>query len=165
MPAIRRVKPGEGLRFRKIRLRALADSPSAFGSTLAEASTRPPEYWEQRTADGAAGEDSVLFVAEADERWLGVVGGITDTTGVELISMWVEPAYRKIRLGRQLVDQILVWARERNADYVSLCVSDGNESAIKLYELCGFRLTGRSQPLPSNPSTLEHFMRLDLKQD
>ena len=77
-PVVRRVRPDEGLRLRALRLRALADAPSAFGSTLAREEAFPDDVWQERATSGAAGEDRVTYVAEDGDRWVGMATGLMD---------------------------------------------------------------------------------------
>lgn len=165
-PSIRRIRPDEGPALRTIRLQAIADSPIAFGSTLAETEGRPAEYWEGRARGAAAGQDNILFVAEDAGTWVGLAGGYVDDeradASPDLISMWVHPAYRGRGIGRRLVEQVVLWAREREAPRVVLWVTEGNDSAAGLYARCGFRDTGGRQPLPSHPGMVEREMELRL---
>jgi hypothetical protein len=75
-PVIRRIRPDEGPRQRAFRLRALADAPMAFGSTLAREEAFTDDVWRQRAERGASGADNVTFVAEQDGRWLGIATGL-----------------------------------------------------------------------------------------
>jgi ribosomal protein S18 acetylase RimI-like enzyme len=147
-------------------MEALADSPPAFGSTLAETATRPAEYWERRAADNAAGDGSVLFVAEDADGWCGLAGAYLDeqdSNSADLISMWVRPSCRGQGLGEQLVEAVVAWARERGLRQVALWVTESNAGAIRLYERCGFRSAGETQPLPSDPRLVERRMVLHLR--
>lgn len=173
MTDIRRIRASEGTKLRAIRLRALADSPSAFGSTLAETETRPVSHWDNRARDDAAGQNSALFVAEEGDDWIGLVGGMieeaedartSDDGGpvAVVFSMWVDPAYRGHGIGQRLVERVIAWARERGLGTALLWVTESNLSAIALYTRCGFRSTGETQPLPSNPTLLEQKMLLEL---
>lgn len=146
---------------REIRLRALADAPDAFGSTLAETAARPAEAWTRRAAANAAGAESVMFVIEANGRWVGLAGGLfePDRPGdPEVVSMWVDPAWRRSGLAGCLLDEVLTWAHRRGAANVHLWVTEGNGPAIALYERFGFVFTGESAPLPSNPALRELSM-------
>ena len=164
--AVRRIRPDEGPAFRAIRLEAIGESPTAFGSTLGETAARPPEYWHGRARRGAAGAESVLFAALDAERWIGVVGGFVDDSGdcrtVDLVSMWVHPEYRAQGVGRRLVEQVVTWSKERSARRVVLWVTEGNDSAVSLYRRSGFRETGETQPHPSHPDLRERQMVLEL---
>ena len=113
-PIVRRVRPDEGLRLRALRLRALADAPSAFGSTLAREEAFADAVWQERAGAGRAGVDRVTYVAEEGERWVGMVTGMstsrTDPAST-LVGMFVEPAARGRGVGAALVEAVAEWAR------------------------------------------------------
>ncbi|MGH3577586.1 MAG: hypothetical protein ACRDU0_08525, partial [Mycobacterium sp.] len=78
---IRTVRPDEAALLRDVRLRALADAPEAFPTTLDEALAYPDQVWQERAATLPG---SVTFIAEdaedpASERWWGMVGGVLET--------------------------------------------------------------------------------------
>ena len=142
---------------RDIRLRALAESPSAFGSTYEGERDRTEAEWRQWAGRGRSGL-GVMFVAVDDERFVGIAGGFPEEDhpdSVHLVSMWVEPESRRNGVGHQLIDAVVTWARDVGASVVNLWVTDGNDPAIALYRASGFVPTGRHQPLPSNPSLRE----------
>ena len=159
---IRRLAADEWARLREVRLRALADAPTAFGSTLAQERARPEEFWRERALRGSLGIESVNFVADdGGERLRGLTTGVHESPThehVHLYAMWVDPLARRSGVGRALVDAVCEWARERGAKRVRLGVTVTNEAAIRLYESCGFVATGRTEPLPHTPSLLEHEM-------
>jgi GNAT superfamily N-acetyltransferase len=163
---IRQIKSTEGDRLRAIRLQAIADSPTAFGSTLAETQALSSEDWDHRARGNAAGDNATMFVAEDQGAWVGLAGGMFDQDArartVILFSMWVNPEYRRKRLGRELVHRVIEWSRFRGADRIALWVTENNNAAIDLYANCGFITSDDRQPLPSNPTYLEQRMVLDL---
>jgi hypothetical protein len=73
---IRRIRADEGLRLRDIRLHALADSPMAYGSTLAREEAYPEALWNERAANGAVGDKFVTFVAEHDNYLVAMATGL-----------------------------------------------------------------------------------------
>jgi len=73
---IRRIRAGEGLRLRALRLHALADAPTAFGSNLAREQAFPESTWHERAAGNAAGRDRVTVIAEDGGRWVGMATGV-----------------------------------------------------------------------------------------
>ncbi len=162
---VRRIRAHEGLALKEIRLAALLDAPTAFGSTHAAEAAQPDDHWESRAALGASGSQSATFFAVTDESVIGLVAGYRpDPEGstVELVSMWVAPSHRQAGAGRQLVDAVLDWARETGASRVELWVTRGNDQAQRLYESAGFVETGEQQPLPSDPTHDELRMRHSL---
>src|SRR5438477_1933170 len=120
---VRPIRPDEGLRLRALRLRALADAPTAFGSTLAREEAFPEQVWHERAAGGAAGADRVTFVAERDGGWIGLATGIADDpneAGPMLVGMFVDAAERRRHLGAALVEAVTHWARGRGDTCLSL---------------------------------------------
>ncbi|MEA3055732.1 MAG: hypothetical protein QOD30_1164 [Actinomycetota bacterium] len=149
---------------RTIRLSALADAPSAFGSTFAAESDRPDAEWLQRAEAGATGSmRATWFAFDESGDAVGLVGGFRDTPDasyVELVSMWVAPAARRRGVARALIAAVVEWARETGAENVRLWVTCGNDSAESLYRAAGFVETDERQPLPSDPSKEERRMTL-----
>jgi GNAT superfamily N-acetyltransferase len=149
---IRRIRSEEGLKLRAIRLRALADAPTAFGSTLAQEEEFPERVWHERAESGAVGAARVTFVAEQEGQWLGIATGLardpeepSDPRPL-LVGMFVAPEARRSGVGVALVEAVVRWARERRATGLSLWVTSTNSSAIALYVKCGFRPTGQTKP-------------------
>jgi ribosomal protein S18 acetylase RimI-like enzyme len=147
---------------RELRLRALADAPDAFASTLEEEAAFPEQVWRQR-AEGGAG--SANFIACEDDAGIGMAAifAVADTPGrMHLVGMWVHPQHRRRRVAQALVEEAVRWAAERRAIEVVLWVADHNIAARKLYERVGFQPTGERQPLPSNCALTESRFRLSL---
>src|SRR5262249_26799259 len=158
---VRRIRADEGLQLRALRLRALADSPTAFGSTLVREEAFPDHVWHERAAGGASGGDRVTFIAERDDRWIGLATGLADgPDGSEwmLVGMVVDPGVRRHRVGVALVEAVTAWARTRGAARLSLWVTSTNAPAIALYERSGFRATGDARRLGHSPSLTEAKM-------
>jgi GNAT superfamily N-acetyltransferase len=151
---VRRVLSHEGAMLRDVRLAALKESPSAFGSSYEDEAERTDAEWTARARSAAAGVDRVTFVALEDDEVVGLVGGyrpVPSAPEVELVSMWTSPEARRAGVARALVGAVIGWAREAGATTLSLWVTRGNEPAQRLYESSGFRATGAHQPLPSDP--------------
>ena len=162
---IRRIRPDEGSVLKAVRLAALADAPSAFGSSYAAEVDQPDDHWEARAALSAAGEHRITFFAVVSDSVVGLVGAYLPNAAepsVELVSMWVSPSQRRSGVAGELVEAVLGWARETGATTVELGVTRGNDAAVRLYETKGFRPTGDHQPLPSDPCKDELRMRCSL---
>jgi GNAT superfamily N-acetyltransferase len=150
---IHRVEPAEWERFRDVRLRALADAPSAFGSSLAREQAFDEAGWKERWFGRTA-----VFAAADGEAWLGIAGAYPDhdePSRVWVVSMWVAPEARRRGAGRALIEACVDWARARDASEVRLWVTRSNAPARALYAAAGFLPTGSVQPLPSDPSIQE----------
>ncbi len=131
------------------RLRALEDAPYAFGSTAESEQLLTDEEWRSRLESGA------WFLAYRDTSPVGIVGAFTevDRPGQRrLISMWVAPSERGSSTAADLVEAVISWAHEQEADAVTLWTADGNARARRFYERVGFVSTGRRKVLPSDPS-------------
>lgn len=156
---IRPVTPSELDRLRRIRLRALAESPDAYGSRHEDEATRPLSEWRRWLSEGAT------FVAEDRGEWIGLVAALVDRRDPEgffVLSMWVDPRRRGEGLGRQLLDAAVSYAVHQGAVRVRLGVVEGNGAARHLYESAGFRATGEREPLRSDPSRTVVHLGLEL---
>src|SRR5690242_8572398 len=101
---VRRVRPDEVAEFKTIRLRALADAPDAFATTLAQAQAMPESQWVHRVTRGAAGEESLMLIAmdRITEEWLGITGSYFEEDEPEIanvVSVWVAPEARRRGVG------------------------------------------------------------------
>lgn len=148
---IRPTQASDADALRSIRLAALGADPTAFGSSLERESIFPVETWIDRAAGNEA---SRTFVAvDGDGSFVGMAGGHRPTTDgpIELVSMWTAPSARGHGVGRALVDAVVAWATELGDDEVRLWVTRGNDTALRLYERCGFVLTDEVGVAASDP--------------
>lgn len=154
--------PEAWARVRAIRLRALADAPDAFATTLAEDEARPPEAWRERLV----APEAATFLVRRRSEDVGLVVGADSARrdgAAGLFAMWVAPEARGAGVGDALVHAVVAWARERGYERVALEVADGNQAAIALYERHGFQPTGRRGTLPAPRDHIgEHELELRL---
>ncbi len=149
--------------FKAVRLRALQDTPSAFGSTYAKESQLTDADWFKRAADWN-GERKILYLAtdgDAGDAPCGIGGTLLDPddpTRAQLISMWTAPTHRQRGVGRLIVNEVLAWSRLRGAYTLQLMVTSINQTAITFYKRLGFTLTGRTEPYPNDPAVIEYEM-------
>lgn len=157
MTTVREIGPDDWRAFRSIRLAALAESPAAFASTLADAERRTDFEWQDMVRIRCTSDTSAIWLAESVDGdtvdALGVVAVDCDlaTGHTELVSMWVAPAGRGTGLGRLLIDAVIAWATASGSAAVSLSVMRGNEPAQRLYDSAGFVVTGDHHALPCEP--------------
>jgi ribosomal protein S18 acetylase RimI-like enzyme len=164
---IRQIRADEGLKNREIRLRMLSDSPAAFHSTYDAALTFPDEHWRDLTVAAAHAEERICYVAEDAERWSGTASGVLALDGsmVEIVSVWVDPAYRGQGVATALIEPVIAWGIQQGATRATLWVHDQNETAIKLYERLGFERTGRRQVFGAAGDRVRFMMARSLADD
>ncbi len=135
---------------RALRLRALADAPWAFSSTLAREAAFTDADWDARLARPGA---STFVAVGRGGAPVGLVTGVPDPEqprAADLVGMWVDPAARRSGVGDSLVARLMVWAREGGVDVMRLCVTEGNKAAERLYARNGFVRTGCSEVIGSS---------------
>jgi ribosomal protein S18 acetylase RimI-like enzyme len=158
---VRQVHRSDGRLLRELHLRMYADSPNAFGESLAEAQAMPMQRWTGRARKLAESDDAIGFVAvEADQTIgfiVGYVGRYRDgliqhdaRETVTLARAWVDPQVRRRGIGQALANAVISWARTKAARELEVQVTQGNVPATSLYCRLGFADTGRREPLLSN---------------
>lgn len=162
---IRPFRADEWPAYRAIRLRALADAPDAFGSTLAAEQALAPETWAARLARSATSGIDHALAAEANGELIGLAWAkqdADDASIVNLFQMWVAPEARGQGVAGALLDEAVRWARERSARALQLGVTCTNAGAVRLYERAGFVEAGVREPLRPGSELMEQRMRLAL---
>ena len=165
-PIIRAFTADEWHVYKDLRLRALADAPDAFGSTLAAEEGRPDAEWSSRLASGADARWHLPLVAEIRGDPIGLAWGRIETSDpnvATLYQMWVAPSYRSVGAGRMLLEAVIAWAKARNAASLDLGVTWGDSPARRLYERAGFKAMGAPQPLRPGSQLLGQPMRLTFR--
>lgn len=155
------ISPSNALVYKTIRLRALQDTPTAFGSTYAKESQLTDEDWTKRALQWNSGTKSAGYLAMDDGAACGIAAGYfpDDGSGPYLVSMWVAASHRRRGAGRILLEAVIDWARSRGARQLVLDVTTTNDPAIKFYEGLGFERTGTVKPYPNDPTLKEYEMR------
>lgn len=146
--------------YKTVRLRALEDTPLAFGSTYARESQLIDDEWLARATRLTNGRD-IGFLARCDGKYAGLALCFTDEDDTErgkIISMWVAPEARRHGVGRKLIDSIATWAAGQRIKTLYLMVTSVNDSAIEFYRRNGFVMTGKAEPYPNAPDILEYEM-------
>jgi GNAT superfamily N-acetyltransferase len=155
-PELRVISGDDWAVFRALRLRALADSPDAFGATLAEAAANPEAIWRDR-AEGPG----PLLMAFRDKSPVAMGGLHAPENSQEAFvwGMWVDPDSRGQGLGARILRELLDWTRRLDRA-VALHVTEGNDGARRLYEAHAFASTGEWQPLREGSEVRVETLRL-----
>lgn len=161
--AVREVTGDDWAVLRDIRLEALAAAPYAFGSTYAREAAFDEQAWRGRISGpfatffgyaGPAGPPAAGDQADPADP-AGLAGVVVEGGDADLVSVYVRPAGRGSGVAAALVDAAANWARARGYPALYLWVTETNQPARRLYERCGFALTGERQPHPSDPAIPE----------
>ena len=167
MIEIKRIAPHTALVFKDVRLRALQESPTAFSSTYARESLLPDEEWQRRAARWGGDENDAMFMAFEGGTVCGIVGSYVEPEQREraqVVSMWVDPAYRRAGAGKKLIDSVAAWNRGGGVRELALLVTCVNTGAIAFYEGLGFVKTGVTAEYPNDRAIIEYEMMLPLDQ-
>lgn len=157
MITVHRVTADDWARLRDVRLAALADSPDAFGSTLACEAGYGEATWRSRT------ESAASFLALESGQPVGLAAGRFDPQACApherlLVSLWVAPQARGRGVATRLIEAVASWSRADGASVLRLEVGAANHVARRVYERAGFVATGERAPMPRDPSIVEEAM-------
>lgn len=149
MAEVRLLAPDDWQDYRDIRLRALADSPDAFASTLARESTFDEGDWRLRLSQR-------VVVVLTDGEPVSVGGLFVDPDGQAwLWGMWTDPGHRRRGHARRVMAAVVPEDRS-----VRLDVNLANSAARAAYERYGFVSTGELEPLrPGSGQRVELMVR------
>ncbi len=144
--------------WREVRLAALTDAPTAFGSGLEREEALPEDAWRVMARTAA------IFVAVADGAAVGVVAGLPRASAEErgLGAMWVAPSWRGRGVAPALAAAVMAWARSEGSTRIRLWVPADRARARRFYESQGFRATGQARPFPDDDTRVIHEMLIEL---
>ena len=160
---IRRIAPDDGLTLRDLRLRSIADAPSAFGPPLEEARGRPEKEWHRSARQSSHGDNRTWLLAEVDGHAVGLVQGRKRRPRTLLLfSMWVDPSVRRLGVGRTLIESLEAWGRGWDAAETILWVYGANDEAIRFYRDLAFEVVRGGQDAEAGSRFGALAMRRDI---
>jgi RimJ/RimL family protein N-acetyltransferase len=156
-------------RYRELMLEAYVQAPDAFTSTVEERMAEPLAWWRNRIARGDG-------LAEAFGAFdgPGLVGSVALEYSAKpktrhaalLIGMYVQARWRGHGVGLRLLEAALAAAQRRpEVEVLRLTVTEGNESAIRLYRSVGFTPWGVEPQSIRTPSGFKRkiYMSMPLR--
>jgi GNAT superfamily N-acetyltransferase len=150
MATVQRVSPAAWERLREVRLRALQDSPDAYGSTYERESSMSDDEWRAQITRGP------WWIAAHATNDVGLVAGgrhrVTATPWV--FSMWVDEGHRGTGVAEELLSAVATWATDEGATELGLDVADRAPRARRFYERMGFQPNGHVFAMPRDESIL-----------
>lgn len=152
---------------RDFRLEAVSDpaAPIAFLSSADDERAHSDDFWRERAATNASGDDSAQFVAVTDEdAWLGTATALRRVAGqvdhlarpvtrdrIDIVGVYVTPDARGRGIVGLLFEAVTSWAAERGAEALTLDVHRDNARARAAYARAGFTPTGVEFTGPIGP--------------
>lgn len=161
---IKLLTPDDWRTLRKVRLSALQDSPDKFLSTYEQEEKYAASRWRAEFVRG----DWYVGVAGMESPGQPVsMAGITreaDTPAHEcfLEYVWVAGNFRRRGIAFNMINEVLDRLKLSGVQTIFLWVLDGNEAALRLYELLGFVSCHHRQPLAAFPGRSEELMQRHL---
>ena len=140
---IRRLTAADAPEYRALRLRSLREHPTAFTSGYEEDEKLPMEVTLQRLNSPTRR----MWGAFDGGQLRGTIGLDPETRAqarhkATVVGMYVAPEVAGRGMGRALLDALVADARASGFELLVLTVTEGNSSAIKLYERAGFKSFG-----------------------
>ncbi len=145
---LRRLLPTDAAAFQALRLQALRECPSAFGSSYEEECDTPLATIESNLARGSGRN---LFGAFAGDELVGLISAGRESQRKQqhkgyIRGVYVAPAQRAQGLGRRLLEHALAFVQGiEGLRQVNLSVTGSNAGAITLYASLGFETYGHER--------------------
>ena len=141
---IRDASLADAEQFRKLRLLALQESPTAFSADYEVNANYSINFWKGRLKPDNHG---IIVFAEYENELVGMTGirkGDSSKTkhSAGIWGVYVHPEWRGLHIAEGLINMCCEWAKLRGAKIVKLAVVSMNESALRLYERIGFSVYG-----------------------
>jgi len=138
--SVRLLGVADAAAYRDIRIEALVDAPTAFGSDAARESTLGEAVWLERIAT-----NPTFGVFDGNEL-AGIAtflrgAGIKRQHKGEVVGVYVRPTARGTGASRLLLETLIASVRDKVVQ-LHLSVTTHNEPARRLYESLGFQIYG-----------------------
>jgi GNAT superfamily N-acetyltransferase len=105
-----------------------------------------------------------FWVLERDRLVAGCVGvTIEDAERCELHRLYLLQSYRGRGFGRELIETVVSWCRDKGCRELCLWSDIRFEAAREVYIRCGFSPSQETRAIdPVNPGSIERYFRLEL---
>lgn len=160
---IRKLTQSDWELYKSIRLNSLQNSPDSFGSTYASEVMFTDSEWQSMLDPHSRTTDALPLIAESNVQMAGIAWGViheTDLKTARVYQMWVSPSMRRHGIAKSLLDEIRMWALDRNCYQMALSVTTTNKAAIRFYLSYGFEPFDQVEQLRKGSVLKSHPMRL-----
>jgi ribosomal protein S18 acetylase RimI-like enzyme len=135
--------------FWSVRLKALKESPDAFGRTFEESAARTESEVVEFYRKSLSNPGNIILAAlendaPSENKIIGIVGLNGEDEAKEkhkafLWGMWVDPDFRGKGIGKALLSEVINYAREvPGLEQINLTVVTTMQEALNLYYSLGF---------------------------
>jgi GNAT superfamily N-acetyltransferase len=155
MVEIKPILPEHWPVLKDIRLRALADAPGAFGTTLAEAQAYLDKEWQARAQRFSEMPAATGGIACLDDVPCGMASAFPSTENTHTAGMtafWVAPEHRGQGVADAMVTFLVNWATGQGFAVLEADVVEDNHRARAFYRRVGFVDTGQSHSFHGDAS-------------
>ena len=145
MIEVKKLEKHDAASYRNIRLAALYNSPDSFGTLYVEEATMTVDKFEEKIP---VDNNSFVLGCYKDRDLIGIVAFYQESrTKVRhkayIRSMYVQPEYRKIGIGKLLLNELITRAKAiEEIEILLLDVVTNNLAAKQLYLSFGFQIYG-----------------------
>ena len=140
MIQVKKLLPSRWNEYRDLRLEALKNDPTAFGSSYEEEFKLSKNEWKKRVKN-------VLF-ALLNDKPVGMIVYIFENKKktkhiANIYGVYVKKWYRNQGIGRKLIENaVLLIKKNKNIVKINLNVNPKQKAAVKLYKKYGFKTVG-----------------------
>lgn len=141
MARIRRIGADDMEAFRRIRLEALGEEPSAYASSYQDWAVLSDDEWRNRMSEP-------VFVAFLGDEPVGLAGLMRQRPSkmahrASIVMVYVRKSQRGTGVADHLIEAVIDEARDMGIVQLELSVAADNRPAVRFYERMGFVTIGR----------------------
>ena len=108
--------------------------------------------WSEKAIKTEINNDLSYFVVAKVENEVVGYGGMYSVMGEGYIyNIAVKFKYRRFGIGKDIVNELVNYSKNKNLKFLSLEVRKSNTPAINLYSNCGFEYAGNRKNFYTNP--------------
>lgn len=93
---------------------------------------------EKNSWDDPSYIDGRIIIATLKNQDCGYIYGVIEPQRGFVHSIYIQPDYRKLGIGRELMKRIILWFEEQKVKTIELDLCIGNESVLLFYSQLGF---------------------------
>ncbi|MEI7850142.1 MAG: GNAT family N-acetyltransferase [Chloroflexota bacterium] len=167
---IRLATPADAIQFSELRMQALRDNPTAFGSSY-ETRENCSLEWATKVLQPKS-KDGAIYIAEHGQQLLGITSilrapGIKTRHSATIGGVFILPEWRRLGIIDAFVMECIKWAKLQDVIIIKLAVTTNNQPAIKTYTRLGFEIYGTEPKVIFHDSTYydEYLMSINIENN